>query len=60
MIGGCGKRELADYEFKLGLPQVTVDEIHDAHPDLWPIHYWVALDTGIGPCTLNIGFAPEG
>ncbi|MGE3317169.1 MAG: chemotaxis protein CheX [Planctomycetaceae bacterium] len=59
MIGGCGKRELADYAFKLGLPQVTVDEVHEATPDRWPIYYWVALDTGIGPCTLHIGFAPE-
>lgn len=58
MIGGCGKRELANYQFQLGIPQVTVDEIHEVSPDHWPVHYWVALDTGIGPCTLNIGFAP--
>lgn len=58
MIGGCGKRDLGHYEFKLGLPKVVVDEPHELHAAHWPVHYWVALDTGIGPCTLNIGFAP--
>jgi len=56
MIGGRGKRELARYELKLGLPHVIVGEDYAIYSPRWARHYWVSLDSDIGPCTLDVGF----
>ena len=56
MIGGKGKRELARYELKLGLPQVIVGEDYAVYSPRWARHYWLSLDSDVGPCTLDVGF----
>jgi chemotaxis protein CheX len=59
MIAGRGKRELSEYELRLGLPQVIVGQDYEIYSPRWAHHYWIALDTGIGPCTLDVGFDPH-
>ncbi len=59
MIGGRGKRDLADHELKLGLPQVIVGKDYEIYSPRWAHHLWVELNTGIGPCTLDVGFDPH-
>jgi len=56
MIGGRGKRDLSRFELKLGLLQVIVGEDYAVYSPRWARHYWLALDTDIGPCTLDVGF----
>ena len=59
MIGGRGKRELSECELKLGLPQVIVGQDYEIYSPRWAHHYWIPLETGIGPCTLDVGFDPH-
>lgn len=56
MIAGKGKRDLSQYEFDLGLPQVIVGDEYTVYSPRWAKHYWLPLETDFGPCTLDIGF----
>jgi len=60
MIGGQGKRDLAQYELQLGLPQVIVGEDYTVYSPRWARHYYLPMQTDIGLCTLDIGFDPTG
>jgi len=56
MIGGRGKRDLSDFELRLGLPQVIVGQDYSVYSPGWALHRWVAFETELGPCTLDVGF----
>ena len=56
MIAGQGKRDLTDFVLQLGLPQVIVGEDYTVYSPRWARHYFVAVKTDMGPCTLDVGF----
>lgn len=60
MVGGKGKRDLAQYELLLGLPQVIVGNDYAVFSPRWAKHYWIPFTTDIGPCTLEVGFDSHG
>ncbi|MFO1020156.1 MAG: chemotaxis protein CheX [Planctomycetales bacterium] len=57
MVAGHGKRELEDYQLRLGLPQVMIGEGMVLYTPRWSTHYWLHLETDLGPCTLDVGFS---
>lgn len=56
MIGGAGKKELSDFNLLLGLPQVIVGEDYRVYSPRWARHCWVALESELGPCAIDVGF----
>lgn len=56
MVGGKGKRELARFALNLGLPQVSVGGNDPFEAGRWLTHSWIAFETDIGPCALEVGF----
>ena len=56
VVGGKGKRDLSQYQLRLGLPQVIVGRDYAIFSPRWAQHYWIPLETALGPCTLDVGF----
>ena len=56
MVAGVGKKELADFELQLGLPQVIVGEDYRVYSPRWARHYWLPMQSELGPCSLDVGF----
>lgn len=56
MIGGQGKRGLAPFELRLGLPQVIVGMDYAVYSPRWVRHFWAPMTTDLGPFSLDIGF----
>lgn len=56
MIAGYGKRELEHLQLRLGLPQVILGQEMMVFAPRWSHHFWIGLDTEVGPCALDIGF----
>ena len=59
MIAGFGKRDLEHFSLRLGLPQVIVGQDIVMYSPRWSRHFWVPLETDLGPCSLDIGFGEK-
>jgi chemotaxis protein CheX len=56
MIGGQGKRDLAPFKLRLGLPQVIVGMDYAVYSPRWARHFWAPMTSDLGPFSLDIGF----
>lgn len=56
MIAGRGKRDLAQYELRLGLPAVFHGKRSEEKTTRWKYHRWIPFQSEIGKGVLEIGF----
>lgn len=56
MVAGRGKRDLAHYDLRLGLPSVFHGKRSEEKTTKWEYHRWVPFQSDIGNGVLEIGF----